>query len=117
MSEPLDERYAVEDSALVRRVRPRRGTPYEHRCLKESYEQVAHTIDERGSEPFTLEDLQAKTRLPFTQVAVALAFMKERGVVVVAHGRRSRAASESVHLDAMIEYWALAEHAPGSGAP
>ncbi|MBL8745827.1 MAG: hypothetical protein JNK58_05650 [Phycisphaerae bacterium] len=36
--------------------------------------------------------------------------------MVPAYARRSRAASESVHLDAMIEYWALAEPAPESGA-
>lgn len=116
MNEPLDERFAIEDGALVRRVNPRRGTPYEHRCQMESYEAVAHTIDEMGSDRITLEELQARTRLPFTHVAVALAFMKERGVVVPAYARRSRAASESVHLDAMIEYWALAESTPESGA-
>jgi hypothetical protein len=42
---PLDEAYAVEDGFLVRRVVPRRGVPYQHRCPLAAFEAVAHTID------------------------------------------------------------------------
>lgn len=46
--------------------------------------------------------------LPFTQVAVALAFLKERGIVDTRY-RRNYAATRSVHLDAMTEFYAIGE--------
>ena len=49
-----------------------------------------------------------KEHLPFTQVNVALEFLKERGIVDVRH-RRCYPATESVHLDAMVEWHALRE--------
>lgn len=75
---PHDETFAVEDGFLVRRVVPRRGRPYEHRCPADAFENVAWAIDDREA-PYTLDDLQAATRLPFTQVAVMLAFLKSGG--------------------------------------
>lgn len=104
-----DENFSIEDSTLIRRVVPRRGAPYEHRCDKDSYEAVAYTIDELGDEPFVLDDLRARTGVPWTQVAVALAFMKERGCVVPVHGRKHRAAGRTVLEDAMTEWHALRE--------
>ena len=53
-------------------IAPGRGEPYEHRCPRASFEQVAHAIDELGDETFTLESLVQREDLPFTQVAVAL---------------------------------------------
>jgi hypothetical protein len=58
---------------------------------------------------FGLNTLGERTKLPWTQVNVAFAFMKERGCVVPVYGRRHKAASGGVHLDAMIEWHALAE--------
>ncbi len=104
-----DETFAVLDGHLVRTVTPARGKPYEHRCPLASFEQVAHAIDEAGGDGFTLETLVAYEDLPFTQVAVALAFMKERGCVETRY-RRNHAASDCVYLDAMTEYHALAEN-------
>jgi predicted transcriptional regulator len=46
--------------------------------------------------------------LAFTQVNVALEFLKERGIVDVRH-RRCYPGTRDVHLDAMIEFHALAE--------
>ncbi len=105
----LNETFEVIDDHLVRKVVPRRGEPYEHRCPKASFEQVAHSVDEFASETFTLESLVQREDLPFTRVAVALAFMKERGIVETRF-RRNYAATDGVHLDAMTEYFALAEN-------
>ncbi len=102
-----DETFAVLDGHLIRTVTPARGKPYEHRCPLASFEQVAHAIDEAGGDGFTLETLIEREGLPFTQVAVALAFMKERGCVEPRH-RRNYAATDCVHLDAMTEFHALA---------
>ena len=66
-------------------------------------------IEKAGTEAFTLGSLVEAEGLPFTQVAVAPAFRKERGIV----GRRFRrnyAARAAVHLNAMTEYCALAEN-------
>lgn len=105
---PRAETFLVEDGYLIRRVVPRRGEPYEHRCPRKALEQVAFAIDEAGDAAFTLESLVQCEDLPFTQVAVALAFLKERGIVETRY-RRNYAATTCAHLDAMTEYFALAE--------
>jgi len=104
---PRRETFEVEDDHLIRKVVPRRGQPYEHRCPREAFEQVAFTVDEAGDRAFTLRSLVQVEDLPFTQVAVALAFLRERGIIETRY-RRNYAATASVHLDAMTEYLALA---------
>jgi len=84
-----DETFAVEGGALVRRVVPRKGQPYEHRCPQ--------------------EDVRRAAEITWTEAAVAVAFLKERGCVVPAHGRKHVAASGTVFEDAMTEYHALYE--------
>ncbi len=103
-----DETFTLLDGQLVQTVAPARGRPYEHRCPLPSFERVAHAVDEAGGDGFTLETLVAHEGLPFTQVSVALAFMKERGCVTTRY-RRNHAATDCVHLDAMTEFYALAE--------
>lgn len=103
------ETFEVFDDHLVRKVCPLRGRPYEHRCARSAFEQLAHAVDESGNESFTLESLVHHEDLPFTQVAVALAFLKERGIVETRY-RRNYAATQCVHLDAMTEFCALAEN-------
>ena len=102
------ETFEVENDHLIRKVVPRRGEPYTHRCQRKTFEQVAHAIDEAGDEAFTLELLVQCEDLPFTQVAVALAFLKERGIVETRY-RRNYAATQCAHLDAMTEFCALVQ--------
>lgn len=80
---------------------------YVHRCCREIFCEVAHTIEE-ASGGTTLEDLVAEMDAPYTQVNVALAFLKERGCVEVRR-RRSYPASGQLYEDAMIEFMFLAE--------
>ena len=106
------ETFSVLDGHLVRTVAPARGKPYEHRCPRASFEQVAHAAEELGERGFTLESLLEHERnagrdVTFTNVAVALAFLRERSILEVRY-RRSHAASDCVHLHAMTEYHALA---------
>ena len=103
------ETFEVRDGHLVRSVVPARGKPYEHRCPRESFEILAHAVDELGEAGFTLETLVEREALPSTQVAVALAFLKERSIIETRY-RRNYAATDSVHLDAMTEFHALAEN-------
>lgn len=103
------ETFAAEHGSLVRRVIPKKGEPYEHRCSQEVFEAVAHAIEEMGSEPFTCEDIRNKEQQPWTQVAVAVAFLKERGLLEPVHGRRHTAVSGYTFEDAMVEYHALRE--------
>jgi transcription initiation factor IIE alpha subunit len=84
---------------------------YVHRCTREIYQAVAHTIEEHaapGSDGTTLEELVAKMDAPFTQVNVALAFLKERGCVEVRR-RRTYPASAALYEDAMVEFCYLAD--------
>jgi hypothetical protein len=101
--------FAVIDGHLVRKVVPACGEPYEHRCPKAAFEQIAHAMDAADEDGFTLESLAQLEDLPWTQVAVALAFLKERGIVDTRY-RVNYAASDCVHLDAMTEFHALAEN-------
>ena len=103
-----DETFAVEDGALVRRVVPRKGRPYEHRCPQDAYEAAAYAIAELPAD-FVLEDVRRAAEITWTQAAVVLAFLKERGCVVPVHGRKHAAASGTVFEDAMTEYHALYE--------
>ena len=110
----LMETFAVEDGHLIRRVVPRRGRLYEHRSPRASFEQIAHAAEELGEEGFTLESLLEYERsagrdATFTNIAVTLAFLRERGVLDVRY-RRNYAATPCVHLDAMTEYYAFAEN-------
>lgn len=106
------ERFTVERGNLTRRVTPVSGDPYTHRCPLDSYEEVAFTIDEIG-EPITIDRIRDHSGLPYTRVAVALAFMHERGCIVGTHGSRRVAPGNrnGVHLDAMLEVSALREKA------
>ena len=104
------ESFEVGDGHLIRTVVPRRGRLYRHRCTQATFEQVAHAIEETGNDASTLESLAGREDLPFTQVAVALPFLKERGIVETRY-RQNYAATACVHLDAMTEFHALASHA------
>lgn len=108
------ETFDVFDDHLVRKVVPVRGQPYEHRCPRAAFEQIAHAAEELGAAGFALESLLEYERnagrdVTFTNVAVALAFLRERSILDVRY-RRNYAATDAVHLDAMTEYWALAEN-------
>ena len=101
------ESFEVLDGHLIRNVVPVRGEPYEHRCSVAALDRVAHAIDELGPEPFTLATIFNLEDLPWTQVAVAIAFLKERGIIDTRHRRNYAATTTGVHLDAMTEYHAL----------
>ena len=125
MPQQLNETFAVDgpSGALLRRVVPKRGTPYEHACTKQVYDDVAYAIEQMGSASFTMEDIRAKAgggdeanMPPWTQVAVAVAFLKERSCIVPARERKHVAASDFVYEDAMIEYHALREKGPEEAA-
>jgi hypothetical protein len=110
---PRDESFSVDrEGALVRSVVPRRGEPYQHRCFPGTFEAVAHAADRAAGEGFTLEEVVEAEGLPFSQVATALAFLKERGCVIT-EGRRSYAAGPGAFEDAMTEYHALREKPEG----
>ena len=81
---------------------------YVHRCTRDVYREVAFTIEEVAAGGTTLEELVAAMDAPFTQVNVALAFMKERGCVEVR--RRIYPTSDIVYEDAMIEFMHLAQY-------
>ena len=70
------------------------------------YDDVAHAIEKLGAQTFTGEDIQAAIDAPFTQVAVAMGFLKERGCIVPARERRHKAAGDFVYEDALIEWHA-----------
>jgi hypothetical protein len=106
--------FVIEQGCLIRIVATRQGRTYRHRCWRESYQAVAHCIEEHATAGVTTNMLwEAETDVPCSQASVAVAFMKERGCLAVRH-RRMFPTSEFFLEDAMIEFCAL-EHqaAPG----
>jgi len=103
-------RFEVIDDHLVRTVTGRDGRAYVQRCTRRVFEAVAYAVAEipAEGEGATSETLARGNGLPFTQVNVALEFLKERGCVVT-RWRRTHPASTFVFEDAMVEYHALAE--------
>ncbi len=105
-----DVRFEVVDDRLVQSVVGPDGRGYTHRCDRQTYESVAHAIEEAGQTGVTLEPLARAIDAPYTQVNVALGFLKERGCLVT-RLRRHYPASTFLFEDAMIEYFAVAEGA------
>ena len=105
-------RFFVQDGCLVRTVVSDAGDgrTYTHRCPKETFEAVAWAINNTPAEGdgTTLLLIALQERLPFSQVDVALQYLKERGLVDVRH-RRCYPGTTCVHLDAMVEFYALIE--------
>lgn len=103
------ERFYVDDlRRLVRSVVPVNGEPYQHTCTEENFTEILYTIDELAV-PFCVETLAKIAKVPLTQAAVALAFLKERGCVVDAAKRLNKKADAWVFEDGMVEYHALRE--------
>ncbi len=104
--------FFVQDGCLVRIVAGKGSDDrtYTHRCAKAVFETVAHAINETPAQGdgTSLATIVRQEKLPFTQVNVALEFLKERGLVDVRH-RRSFPTSQDVYLDAMVEWCALAD--------
>lgn len=98
--------FAVIDDHLVRTVRFPDGRTYTHRCTRDTFREVAYGIEERAAGGVTLEIIVQDLDLPFTQVNVAMEFMKERGCVEVRY-RRTYPASGLLYEDAMIEFMYL----------
>jgi len=114
-TDPIGTFHVDATGHLVRRGYPRSGKEYEQRCEFKTLEEAAHAIDEMNSAPFTYREVHAAMSAapgatwPLTQVAVAIAFLKERGCIVPVTGRRHIANDDAVHLNTMIEYHALRE--------
>lgn len=100
----IDETFSVDKRQLVRHVVPKRGKPYEHRCSEASLIEVAHRIDEFDGAPFVLTDLNRSDSLPWTQVAVAVAFLKERGCIRPVRRWKHVSACGDLFLHAMTEF-------------
>ena len=82
---------------------------YVHRCTRDVFRKVAYAIEDHAAGGTTLDQIVQAYNAPYTQVNVALAFMKERGCVEIRH-RRIFPASDIVYEDAMIEFMHLADH-------
>ena len=82
---------------------------YMHRCTRDIFREVAYAIEDHAAGGTTLEQIVDVIDAPYTQVKLALAFMKERGCVEIRY-RRIFPASDIVYEDAMIEFMHLTDH-------
>src|ERR1700733_5142483 len=90
---------------LVRSVLQHDGRPYAHSCEVAVFRRVLHAIEE-ATEPTTLMEIAETHELPYTQVNVAMEFLKDRGLLEVLR-RRSVSASTTLFEDGMTEFYAL----------
>jgi len=117
---PRIEVFEVEDNHLIRKVVPRRGEPYEHRCSLDAYRELTWAAFDLAADGFTVESLADQVRnrsraehddrepwASYTNAAVALAFWRERGLLDVRR-RRNYVDDGFFFEDAMIEFHALA---------
>ena len=106
-----DVTFCVQDDHLEMHVtfRNQPARNYMHRCSRDIFREVAYAIEDHAAGGTTLEQIVHAVDAPYTQVNVALAFMKERGCVERRH-RRTFPASDIVYEDAMIEFMHLADH-------
>lgn len=118
---PRVETFTAEANHLVRKVVPRRGEPYEHRCSLDAYRELVWAAIDLTADGFTVDTLvdQVRTRprerhddrepwASFTNAAVAIAFWKERGLLDIRH-RRNHVEDGYFFEDAMIAFHALEE--------
>lgn len=108
------ETFTVEHDQLIRSVIPDRGKPYEHSCDLETYKLTLHEIDDLNGRLFIYEDVVELTNLPASRIATAIAFLKERSIIVPALSRRHKASSDHIFLDGMCEWSALAQPETGT---
>lgn len=99
--------FSIEDGWLVRMVVKPDGSSYQHRCSLDSYQAVAHYIDEHATDGVTTNELwDGLPDVPCTQAAITLAFLKERGCVAIRQ-RGCYSASNVLIEDALLEFHAL----------
>ncbi len=104
------ESFAVDrEGFLVRSVIPARGAPYEHRCSLDTLTAVSNEVSDLGDHGFTGEELARRLGRPFSQVATAVAFLRERGCIEVCGRRNFVPRGNDAYLDIMVEYHALRE--------
>jgi hypothetical protein len=99
--------FSVELAHLVRTVVTRNGQTYHHRCSLASYDEVIRHIEEHAgvTTPMLWEALPD---VPCTQASVAVAFLKERGCLIM-RNRHLFPSSSFFYEDALTEFHALAE--------
>jgi hypothetical protein len=98
---------------LAEYVEPPRGKPYVHRCCEQTFEEVCHLIDE--ADTFTLEELVAGRDLANSQVATALRFLREYGLIEECYPRRNRRTEVSIFLSAMTCWHAVRDPEAAAG--
>jgi len=107
-----DETFTFRDGLLLRRVIPKRGKPYEHMCTLDTFRSVLWAGEDMADVGFTIEEIAEAEDLPHTQVAVAIAFLREYGCIE-RRRRRNYSANGLLYEDGMIEFMYLREYPDG----
>jgi len=102
--------FSREEDRLIRKVVIEDGRTYAHSCGVEVFREVLYAI-ESASRSTTLMELADSKQLPYTQVNVAMEFLKERGLLEVVR-RRSVSASPTLFEDGMTEFYAQSSCPP-----
>ena len=101
-----DSEFTRVGDRLIRTVTLGDGRSYRHCCRRQVYEAVAHEIADHDADGVTGKAIAEALDAPYTQVYVAIAFLVERGCVIIQY-RRNCPASAICFEDAMVEFHAL----------
>ena len=101
-------RFELVDDDLVRTVFLDDGRNYVHSCSRKVLEEVAWAMEEHPNEGVRIPALIEELEVPESQVYVARDFLLDRGWIEVRH-HRCYPAYGDVHLNAMCDFYALAE--------
>ena len=104
--------FPCDGETLWRSVEPTRTDrgqqPYRHSCSKATFERICHDVEALNGARFSGQAIGEAGDYPLSQLATALAFLEERGIIEQS-GRTRIAQTDSVYLDGMTEFHALYE--------
>jgi len=95
--------FSLDGDFLIRKVVTCTGH-YSHKCSLRSFKEVLHYLE--LNDGVTSNTMWNELDIPCTQISVALAFLKERGCVVV-DGRKVYSSSDVLYEDGMTELYAM----------
>ena len=101
--------FRFEGTLLCEDVTPRRGVPYTHRCEEGTFRRVVDWIDDNPGALFTLSTISDVCDLPSTQVALALRFLSEFGLIEKGAKRHNLSTRDELTLEALTCWFALRE--------
>lgn len=93
--------FSIDDDNMLVMIVEGKYTSYKHRCSRETYNSVVEAFDDFRKH--SIEEIANDLDLPWTQTAVAVAFLKEKSLLEV-NNRRNKATKQEIYEHAQEEW-------------